>query len=43
MPDNSRPPRHLPNDDKPNLGTKAVMHQIEELASARGLVDARVA
>lgn len=43
MPENTRPPRHLPDDDKPNLGTKAVMRAIEELAEARRLAGARVA
>ncbi len=43
MPENSRPPRHHPDDDKPNLGTKAVMRAIEELAEARRLAGARVA
>jgi hypothetical protein len=43
MPENPRPPRHVPNDDQPNLGTKAVMRAIEELAQARRLTGARVA
>jgi hypothetical protein len=43
MPENSRPPRHLPDDDQPNLGTKALMRQVEELAQVRGLIGARVA
>jgi hypothetical protein len=44
MPDNTRPPRHLrDDDDKPNLGARALMHAIEDLAKGRGLVDARVA
>lgn len=43
MPDNTRPPRNLPDDDQPNLGTRALMNAIDELAKARGLVGARVA
>jgi hypothetical protein len=43
MPENSRSSRRLPDDDKPNLGTKALMRQLEELATAKGLVNARVA
>jgi hypothetical protein len=43
MPDNTRPPRY-PNDDHgPNLGTRALMNAIDELAKTRGLVGARVA
>jgi hypothetical protein len=43
MPDNTRPPRHLPDDHQPNLGTRALMTAITELAKQRGLADARVA
>jgi hypothetical protein len=43
MPDNARSPRHACSDDAPNLGTKALMHAVEELARAKGLVGARVA
>jgi hypothetical protein len=43
MPDNTRPPRNVHQDDGPNLGTRALMHAIRDLASARGLVGARVA
>jgi hypothetical protein len=43
MPDNTRPPRHLPDHDQPNLGTRALMNAIDELAKARGLAGARVA
>jgi hypothetical protein len=43
MPDNTRPPRHLPDDDPPNLGTRALMNAIDELAKDKGLVGARVA
>jgi hypothetical protein len=42
MPDNTRPPRHF-LDDRPTLGARAIMSDIEELAKARKLVDARVA
>jgi hypothetical protein len=43
MPDNTRPPRNLIQDQQPNLGTRALMHAIEDLAKARGLAGARVA
>jgi hypothetical protein len=44
MPDNTRPPRHLVDpDQRPTLGDRALMGAVEELARARGLVDARVA
>lgn len=43
VPDNTRPPRHLPQEDPPTLIVRAVMHSIEELAKARHLVGARVA
>lgn len=43
MPDNTRPPRNPSNDQHPNLGTRALMTAIDELAQARGLVGARVA
>jgi hypothetical protein len=44
MTDNARPPRHPRDDDQtPNLGTKAVMAAIEQLAKDKGLVGARVA
>jgi hypothetical protein len=42
MPDNTRPPRGL-QDNLPNLGTRALMNAIDELAKQRGLVAARVA
>ena len=42
MPDNTRPPRS-PRDHLPNLGTRALMNAIEELAKTRGLVGLRVA
>jgi hypothetical protein len=32
MPDNTRPPRNLHSDEGPNLGTRALMTAIEELA-----------
>ena len=41
MPDDSRPPRHVP-DDPPTLGARALMRQLEELVKAHGLVGARV-
>lgn len=43
MPDNTRPPRNPHDDQGPNLGTRALMHAVEELAKARGVVGARVA
>ena len=43
MPDNTRPPRNLPDDHQPNLGTRALMRAVEELAASRKLTDARVA
>ncbi len=43
MPDNTRPPRSAHLDEQPNLGTRALMNAIDELAKARGLVGARVA
>jgi|CZKU01.1.fsa_nt_gi hypothetical protein len=32
MPDNPRPPRNLRHDEQPNLGTRALMNAIDELA-----------
>jgi hypothetical protein len=43
MPDNTRPPRNLRQDQAPNLGTRALMNAIDEIAKSRGLVGARVA
>lgn len=43
MPDNTRPPRNARLDDPPNLGTRALMRAIDELAKARGVADGRVA
>ncbi|HWW87221.1 MAG TPA: hypothetical protein VNZ26_26670 [Vicinamibacterales bacterium] len=43
MPDNQRPPRNPHLDQQPNLGTRALMNAIDELAKARGLAGARVA
>jgi len=43
MPDNVRPPRNLHQDQAPNLGTRAVMNAIDDLAKAKGLVGWRVA
>jgi hypothetical protein len=43
MPDNTRPPRSPHHDQQPNLGTRALMNAIEELAKARGIAGARVA
>jgi hypothetical protein len=43
MPDNTRPPRHVPQDDPPNLGTRALMSAIQDLANSKGLLSARVA
>jgi hypothetical protein len=43
MPDNTRPPRSAHQDQHPNLGTRALMTAIEELAKARGVAQARVA
>jgi hypothetical protein len=42
MPDNTRPPRNL-HQDTPNLGIRALMNAIDELAKAKGLVGWRVA
>jgi hypothetical protein len=43
MPDNTRPPRSLHQDHQPNLGTRALMNAVDELAKERGLAGARVA
>jgi hypothetical protein len=43
MPDNTRPPRNAHPDQQPNLGTRALMNAVEELAKARGLAGARIA
>ncbi len=43
MPDNTRPPRNLHIDDQPNLGTRALMTAVDELAKAHRLAGARVA
>lgn len=43
MPDNTRPPRNSRLDDQPNLGTRALMRAIDELAKTRGVADGRVA
>jgi hypothetical protein len=43
MPDNTRPPRNLRIDDQPNLGTRALMQAIDDLAKAHHLTAARVA
>ncbi len=43
MPDNTRPPRNPNIDQAPNLGTRALMNAISDLAKARNLVGARVA
>jgi hypothetical protein len=43
MPDNTRPPRSQHPDQLPNLGTRAIMNAVEELAKARDLAGARVA
>ncbi len=43
MPDNTRPRRNLHLDQGPNLGTRALMNEIDDLAKARNLVGARVA
>jgi hypothetical protein len=43
MPDNTRPPRNPHQDEQPNLGTRALMNAIDELAKARGVAGARVA
>lgn len=42
-PDNTRPPRNLRSDDQPNLGTRALMRAIDELAKTHRLAGARVA
>ena len=43
MPDNTRPPRNSHQHQQPNLGTRALMNAVDELAKGRGLVGARVA
>ena len=43
MPDNTRPPRSSSKDQQPNLGTRALMNAIDDLAKARGVAGARVA
>jgi hypothetical protein len=43
MPDNTRPPRHVPQQEPPNLGTRALMTAIEQVVKERGLVGAPVA
>ena len=43
MPDNTRPPRNLHADQGPNLGTRALMSAIDEIAKTRKLTGARVA
>ena len=43
MPHNTRPPRNLRQDEGPNLGTRAIMNAIDELAKAHHLAGARVA
>jgi hypothetical protein len=43
MPENVRPPRNLHQDQAANLGTRAIMHVIDDLAKAKGLVGWRVA
>jgi hypothetical protein len=43
MPDNTRPPRSQHQNQQPNLGTRALMNAIDELAKARGVAGARVA
>ena len=43
MPDNTRPPRNVvERDPRPNLGTRAIMIAIEEVALANRLEGARV-
>lgn len=44
MPDNTRPPRNVVEPDhRPTLGARAIMRAVEELATQRGIVGARVA
>lgn len=43
MPDNTRPPRSLADDNRPNLGTQALMRAVGKLAKAHHLCAARVA
>jgi hypothetical protein len=43
MPDNTRSPRYLVDPDRrPTLVVRALMNAVEELARARGILDARV-
>jgi len=44
MPDNTRPPRSLKNsDESPNLGARAFMGRVEELAKGERFESFRVA
>jgi len=43
MPDKTRPPRNPHQDQQPNLGTRALMSAVGELAKSRGCVGACVA
>jgi hypothetical protein len=43
MPDNTRPPRNPHHDQGSNLGTRALMNAIGDLAKERGVAGARVA
>lgn len=43
MPENTRPPRNIADDNRPNLGTQALMRAVDALAKAHHLAQARVA
>jgi hypothetical protein len=42
MPDNTRPPRHIPQDDKPTLLATVIMHAIRDIPQVQGLKGAQV-
>jgi hypothetical protein len=37
MPDNTRPPRHIPKDDPPTLLATAIMHAIRDIPQVQNL------
>jgi hypothetical protein len=42
MPDNTRPPRHVPPDDKPTLLANVIMHAIRDIPQVQKLVGCTV-
>ena len=42
MPDNTRPPRHIPPDDKPTLLANVIMHAIRDIPQVQHLTGAEV-